>query len=140
MFARPMRLAPLLVLFLAGCVRGPVQQVNVAGTVFLRGRPLPGGMITLVSANGLSATAVIDTDGHFQIKAPVGDGKLGVENRMLLPGAARQVHKMQHPREIGVQTLTGTFVPIPNKYHQVDTSGLTWHVTPSTQSLDIQLD
>jgi hypothetical protein len=140
MFARPIRLAPLLVLCLAGCGRSPVQQVNVAGTVFLRGRPLPGGMITLVSANGLSATAVIDTDGHFQIKAPVGDGKLGVENRMLLPGASRQVHKLQNPQASNLQTLSGTFVPIPDKYHRVDTSGLTWNVTPGTQTLDIQMD
>jgi hypothetical protein len=137
----------LLVLAL-GCSRTPrsAEHAEVSGKVLYKGQPLPGGRVTFVSAQGtFASTGNIDEKGDYTIKAPVGEVKISVDNRMLsalgakagaLPrGAGRR------PQEGGGEPnpVKGTYKPIPTKYYTPDTSGLTYTVQKGPQTHNIEL-
>ncbi len=139
---RVRRWAPLLVLLAAGCGGGGVHQAEVSGKVTYRGRPLPGGLVTFVSDRGLSSTATIAPDGSYHLMAPVGVVKVSVDNRMLRKAGPRWTgYRIGNRPEGygGLHPLTGTYVPVPQRYHSVETSGLTCHVDREGQTFDICL-
>jgi hypothetical protein len=109
----------LLVPVLFGC-RGtpPIESERTAakGTVTLDGKPLPGGSILLVSANDpvFRVSVRIKPDGTFSVEdAPVGPVIVSVETESL--------------RDFGTpdNPIPKDYVPIPAKYADVKTSGLT---------------
>jgi hypothetical protein len=98
----------------------------VTGTVTLDGKPLPGGSIVFVSAKDESyrAKGFIASDGSFTIpNSPTGDVLVAVE-------AAPQ----QSPQQ--PLTPNKNYVPIPLKYLDVKTSGLTATVAKSDSKED----
>jgi hypothetical protein len=105
--------------------RRPVELVEVSGRVLYKGKPLPGGRVTFVTADGFAGTAVIDETGNYRIKARVGEAGIGVDNRML--------------RERG-NRVKGRFVQIPARYFTPDTSGLKYKVRKGQQTHDIELE
>jgi hypothetical protein len=131
--------APLLVLLAAGCGRD-VPQAEVSGTVTYRGKPLPGGVVTFITDRGLSGTATIGADGGYRLLAPVGDVKVSVDNRMLRKVRSAGYRISNRPEGEGLQPLTGTYVPVPEKYASAETSGLTRHVDREAQTFDIRLE
>ncbi len=133
--------APVLVL-LAGCGGSGVSQAEVSGRVTYRGRPLPGGVVTFISARGLSGTAAVGSDGSYQVLAPVGDLKVSVDNRMLRkPGGRPAGYRVGgRPEGEALRPLTGTYVPLPEKYAAAETSGLSCHVSRGAQTFDIRLE
>jgi hypothetical protein len=129
------------VLLAAGCARPGLSQAEVSGRVTYRGRPLPGGVVTFVSARGLSGTAAIGADGSYQVRAPVGDVKVSVDNRMLRKAGRPAGYRVgSRPEGEGLHPLTGTYVPVPDKYASAETSGLTCHVAGGGQAFDIRLE
>jgi hypothetical protein len=143
----------LAVLTLAlGCGKSPysVGYADVSGQVLLDGKPLPGGEVSFVAVNGaLAARGDIGEDGHYQIKAPIGEVQIGVNNRMLMPPNPRKgqrpkgmVHKTKDGsvvKEDDVPKKKGRYVDLPTKYLDPAASGLTYTVTPGSQTHDIQL-
>lgn len=100
--------------FAPGCdKKSPTIESNrlrVKGIVLLDGKPIQGGSITIVSAKDekYGVTSVIKTDGTFSITdAPLGDVMIAIDT---------QLQKFNNPT---------TYVPIPAKYADVRTSGLT---------------
>jgi hypothetical protein len=84
MSLRLWRFTPLFLLLLTGCARSSMDdQVKISGKVLYREKPLSGGVVTFMSDKGYSGTATIDTNGNYEVMAPVGSLKIKVENRML---------------------------------------------------------
>ncbi len=143
MTTRLLRAAPLLLLLLAGCGRGPVRQGEVSGKVLYRGNPLPGGVVTCVSDEGYATSAAIETDGSYKVLAPFGQLKVSVDNRMLQKGRGAEAgYRMSKPPAESApgQALAGRYLPLPEKYHDVNTSGLTCTVSGAAQTFEIRLE
>jgi hypothetical protein len=102
----------ILLPLLTGCAKkAKVSDANrdaVSGTVTLDGKPLAFGSITFVSVKDATytTTAAIH-DGHFSIgNAPAGECRVTVETESM-------------------RSLPKTYVPIPLKYGNAQTSGFT---------------
>jgi hypothetical protein len=145
----------LFVLFVVGCSRTAEQQAEVLGKVTYQGKPLPGGRITFVSPQGYTGIADISPQGEYHVKAPLGEARIGVDNRMLnkddpnLQKMAKEVGKIERKRRAKLgekfktamadEGITGTYVKIPALYADPSTSGLTCTVSPGSQTHDIEL-
>jgi hypothetical protein len=127
-----------------------VGYADVSGRVLLDGKPLPGGEVSFVTVNGaLAARGDVGEDGQYQIKAPIGEVQIGVNNRMLMPPSPRRpgrpkgmVHKTKDGsivKEDELPKKKGRYVDLPTKYLDPAASGLTYTVTPGSQTHDIQL-
>lgn len=140
---------PLCLLVLAvGCkgTRKAVEHVDVSGRVLYNGKPLPGGQVTFVTADGFASTGIIDEKGNYTINAPAGDVRISVDNRMLdkpmrsspIPKEA-QGKGAGRPDEGDPTPVKGTYKEIPSKYYTPDTSGLTYKVTKGESTHDIEV-
>ncbi len=135
-----------------GCGERPPHEVDygeVSGKVSFKGKPLPGGKVTFVTAKwGYSASANIDENGQYNGKFPVGDVLIAVDNRMLEPPkkekgkkqAAKNPPLKAPPDVVAPPPPKGKYVKIPDKYADPSTSGLTFKVEKGTQTHDIKLD
>jgi hypothetical protein len=143
-----------LLIISAGCTQRlrSVEHAEVTGKVLFQGKPLPGGVVNFVAVNGAFAnTGFIDENGNYKIKAPEGEVRIGVDNRMLANQGSRrerpkeentirqkklaEVEKVQPPQG----PLKGRYVQIPKNYTDPTTSGLTYTVKPGSQTHDIEL-
>jgi hypothetical protein len=110
-----------------------------------QGAPLQGGRLTFVTTKGaLTAAGDIDETGQYKINAPLGEVKIGVDNRMInkqvqanLPLAAKK--GAGNPAAAAPTELKGVYKMIPPKYYVPDTSGLTYTVTKDEKTYDIVL-
>lgn len=146
-----------LLIVMAGCGGTPrsVQTADVSGKVTFQGKALPGGRLAFVAVKGgFPSSAIISEDGTYQIKAPIGDVKIGVENGMLKPqGGGGKMGKGSrgggppkggsHPKQPGAEPkeepVKGKYVAIPLIYADPATSGLTYTVKSGSQTHDIEL-
>lgn len=145
------RLGLLLLLpVVAGCGSG---QGTVSGRVLYNGKPLPGGWITFrpVDSRQNSVPALIDPNGNYEAKLPAGDVLISVDNRELEPVPAApapglppgvRLPPAEAPKGEAKDAATrpaGTYVPILEKYYNVETSGLRYTVKKGPQPYDIEL-
>jgi hypothetical protein len=133
-----------LLVLLGGCGGRPrsVEHADVSGQVRFQGKPLPGGKATFVAVNGgFASSGKIDENGHYQIKAPVGEVQIGVTNRMLQAnrGSIKGPPLLTKTEAKERQPLKGRYVKIPSQYEDPSTSGLTYTVKPGPQTHDIEL-
>jgi hypothetical protein len=166
MTIRPTRLVAawgcLVVAFtLAGCGGG---KAKVKGKVSLNGKPLVWGTVTLVDASGTNYQSTIGLDGTFTTEeaVPTGPVKIGVISPKppdparrgggAAAGKAGGGPSIPDPREefLKKQGITpqkgddrplpaaGAWFPIPEKYNDPNTSGLS-DVVKSGQDLTIDL-
>jgi hypothetical protein len=152
----------LSLVVVAGC---GASQGKVTGRVLYNGAPLPGGTVLFRPADpkANSVFARINDDGTYEAELPVGEVKVSVDNRDLqppprtqgpvrLPGInlPREVQqkfaqaKSQAPAEAAespdaLEKPSGKYVPIPDKYYSVDTSGLQFTAKGGNQTQDIEL-
>jgi len=110
-----------------GCGDGRPQRVPISGQVFIDGKPLTMGIISLIPDNARPASATIGPDGRFTLKTfEPGDGAvLGT-----------------HPVAIRANELVGPSTLkwyAPKKYADETTSGLTATIAGPTDSLVINL-
>ncbi|MBI1246801.1 hypothetical protein GC197_03025 [bacterium] len=120
-------LLPLLI----GCAD---SKAELKGTVTYKGAPLNSGSILFQCESGPVENADIQGDGTYVISGlPKGPAKVSVT-----------VSKPPQPGPDGVITNEpGTYEPnpvlIPNKYSNVESSGLTVDIKESQQTFDIAL-
>jgi hypothetical protein len=132
-----------LLMGMAGCTKNPrsAEHTEVTGQVLFQGKPLPGGQVTFVSLKGgFASTGIIDENGNYQVKAPVGEVEISVTNRMLQSRGA--ANAPPHPSKAGEdagKALKGRWVFIPKSYEDPHTSGLKYTVTPGSQTHTIEL-
>jgi hypothetical protein len=154
-------LALALGLLALGCGThgAPPETAEVSGHVYFQKKPLPGGSIAFITEDGrFSGTGTIDEKGAYIIhQAPVGRVRVSVDNRALSPrgvpgkGAGKGAKKgrgklpgaapvLKRPGGGELSTLKGTYKEIPGKYWDPEQSGLTYEVTPGSQTKDFSLD
>jgi hypothetical protein len=148
----------LLLPFLTGCGGG---KSKVSGQVRFNGDPLPGGVLTFQPADPKhnSVAVSLDEQGHYEATLPVGEVQVSVENRHLQPrsagprgvppslppevqealGKAKPQAAPPPPVDKPAAKPRGNYVPIPEKYSSIETSGLTFTVAPGNPTHDIEL-
>lgn len=140
-------------LLLSGCGRSLGPEGEVSGKVTLKGKPLPGGQVTFLTPKGYTFTGVIDPQGNYKLRVPAGEARIAVDNRTLLKSNNSSMPDLRHPPGIkpppGAKVdeapkspstdITGTYVPLADKYRSPDASGLTYTVTTGSQTHDIEI-
>jgi hypothetical protein len=167
MYALAARVAAVTVFVLAaGCGPGTGQ---VSGKVTYQGKPVPGGRITFRPADPKQNTvsAELDADGSFPaITLPTGEVTVSIDNREfepqpamgpsvpanipLPPEVARKLgQKAAGPAPEVDPTKTADppprprnaarYLRIPEKYYDVESSGLKFQVTGGDQTKNFEL-
>jgi hypothetical protein len=148
----------LLLPLVAGCEAG---QGQVSGRVLFDGKPLPGGRVTFRPAapRQNSVSAELDAEGKFQVVLPAGEVQVCIDNRELEPrgaaigtvtppnlspemkkllGGDRPDRAPPKPPD-AAERPAGRYVPIPERYHALETSGLQFTVKRGEQQHDLEL-
>lgn len=127
------RMAVGLALFVVvGCGGG---RGDLSGAVTYKGKPVESGSVTAAGSDGLPKTAFI-SDGRYEVRdLPAGPIRLSVSSPD--PGQApRRSLKGGPPLPKGDRT--GWF-PLPEKYGDLATSGLTAELAAGSSSHNIEL-
>ena len=131
MLRRPVWIPVLAMLFASGCGGRPMGEIS--GTVTFRGERLALGTITFISADGSVAQGNVE-DGLYHIaKVPIGAATIAVfaHPSPIPPNLLDQVRPPPAYRK--------KFVPIPQRHHNADQSGLTYKVVRGKQTHDVPL-
>jgi hypothetical protein len=129
-----------------GCTRrSSVEHVEISGQVLYQGKPLPGGRLNFVTAEGgFASSGNIDEKGNYTISAPTGSVMISVDNRMLNPQSRAPKEAPRkgagRPDAGDPNPVKGTYKQIPSKYYAPDTSGLTYTVTKGETTHNIELN
>jgi len=135
-------LALVVALGALGC---GARTASVSGQVSYKGTPLKGGNVTFLGADQKSVLSPISEDGRYTLdKVAVGPAKIGVETDSLAqiakrpkygpPAGASGDYKPPDPGD-----AKRRYVPIPKKYADPETSGLTVTVTAGKMNHNIDL-
>jgi hypothetical protein len=124
-------------LFSLGC-GGPFSG-SVSGKVTYNGKPLPGGYVTFVHADGRTKQVQIQTDGSYSIPdAPGGDVKVAVKTVPPIPAMPRNPFSQPGEKSEPIYPA-GPYVPIPVKYADEKNSGLSTKINRGGNTYDIDL-
>jgi len=112
----------VLLLFLSGCGGGR-ELAPVTGKVLYQGEPLKFGSVMLQPISGQPATAIIQSDGTFEVKT-FGEGLGAVVGRNKVRIVCYEAQDPNHNTAlIGGETAFGRSL-IPKRYTSFDTSNL----------------
>jgi hypothetical protein len=163
--SRRLRLAGRLALLLAlalvgGCGAG---RGKVSGQVLFNRAPLPGGLVTFWPADPKHSPVSVhlDEEGHYEAVLPVGEVRVGIDNRHLQPrvnlqeslvsglnlppelrnkpGGGKPPPERSGTAETHLPKEAGRYVKIPNKYYDLDHTDLKFTVTGGDQQQDFEL-
>jgi hypothetical protein len=143
----------LVLAALVGCGGGGTGTVSGRVLVGKAKKPLPGGSITFapVAAGQRPVTGDIDENGDYTVTVPVGETRISVDNRHLMPAPAnpppslppdllRQLKvKAPPPKAAEAPAGTGKYRKIPERYYRTDLSELKYTVTDGSQKHDVEL-
>jgi hypothetical protein len=119
---------------LGGCSSGAMES-QVSGRVTLDGEPIGPGIVSFVPAGEKHNPAIgaPDADGVYSLKTSRTDGLPAGHYRVSV-----YVHKMPPGAQPG-ERLMSTPSAIPDRYENVETSGLEFDVQPGSNTIDIVL-
>jgi hypothetical protein len=129
---------------LTGC-GGSSKTAVVSGKVSYKGRPVTGGTIKFIPAdNGPPSLGPINPDGTFSFGGvPFGTMQIGIDTESVR-NAARADYTKTGKAPPGTQMPPSTphaaYVPLPKKYADPKTSGLTWDLKRGNLTKDIDLN
>ena len=116
---------------------------KVQGRVTYKGIPLPEGIVLFLAEDGRQDIGSISLDGTYVVeRAPVGVNQVSVQTSPPLPPAGPAMRRANEPEKKGVPTGNKGLVksvPIPSRYANTDTSGLTFAVHEGSNKFDIEL-
>lgn len=137
---------PILVLSLASAGCGS-SAGTVSGKVYYKGAALKGGNVTFVTASKQSQLAEIQEDGSYKVeKIPVGAVTICVETASLKPTNQRIPNYQPPPGMEGNYkppdnaARAKRYTAIPERYEDLEQSGLKYTVTSGGQEHDIKLE
>jgi hypothetical protein len=135
-----------LLAFAVGCGPNYKARGTVKGTVTFAGKNLTAGSVVFYGKDNLTGSASIRTDGTYVINdAPLGDVKITVTVPQMPPGGVGYMKGapagpvMPGESASSATTIPSNVVSIPQKYANVETSGLTYTVQRGEQTHDIPL-
>ncbi|QJW98139.1 peptidase associated/transthyretin-like domain-containing protein [Frigoriglobus tundricola] len=125
-----------VVIWSAGCTGEP--KADVTGQVTYNGKPLAFGSVIMLKASGPGEPAVaeIQPDGTYTFRGiPVGETKIGVVSsdpniKLDLRGDQKQLPPKADPK---------LWFPIPSKYAQPTSSGLSCNLSAGSNTHGIDL-
>jgi hypothetical protein len=139
----------LVVAACAGLVAGCAPPAgSISGTVQYKGKPVPGGRIAFLAADGRLHPADIGEDGSYTVAdVPVGPAKVSVDNQMLRMGQQAGVEKLlagaNAPRGQAptpeMPKLVGRYVPLPATAADPEQSGIVYQVQTGRQTFPVDL-
>jgi len=137
-----------------GCSTEPARA-KVKGKVALGDKPLTVGNVVFTGKDKLSGSGSIDKDGNYVVNdAPVGDVTVSVVVPRPPMGGMEMMKRMKNSpamkstqsvdpndpsRKMSMPDVPDNIVPIPQKYNDPSTSGLTYTVKYGEQTHDITL-
>ncbi len=140
----------VLLLLLAGCS----SNGTITGKITYQGKPLPVGTVTFVPEQGGGGFTSDIRDGEYKLmKVPPGPMKIAVitpsesggppkkfmEKMRPPPEVLKSLAPSQSPEEFAPSSPASKPVPVPKKFHDPNTSGLTYTVKSGSQVHDIDL-
>lgn len=124
-----------LVLAAAGCGRSP--RATVSGKVTVGGKVVTAGTVVFVGDKNQIVTARLDGEGRYvALRVPMGSVKVAVQT--LQPSQLKAAEKRPKGARPLPSPLTN-LVPVPPKYGDPETSGLTCDVRQTQQEHNIDL-
>ena len=144
----------LALLTVAGCTKNPNAPAQISGVVKYKGQPLPGGTLVFHDSEGKAYSAPIQQDGKYDLTdVPVGEMKVTVETESLNPANTQPTYGGQRaakmgmadynppgaPPRPGTEEKKAQYVKIPEKYNNVNSSGLTATLKKGKNSKDFDL-
>lgn len=124
----------VVVLAAAGCAP---SRATLSGKVTMRGKPITAGTVVFVGANNQIATGKLDEEGRYVAqRVPMGSLKVAVQT---LRPKQLQTMAEQSKGASGLPNRLKNLVPVPQKYADPETSGLTCEVNQSQLEHDIDL-
>ncbi len=147
---------PAGVLGLLVLATGCSSHATISGKVTYLGKPLTGGIVLFVSADGKgTGRATIGSDGSYKIeKMPLGLAKIAVDTQsaqrpasggkgppagMKPPPGTKLPDAAKNSGIYGSGAREGNAEPIPENYADPEKSGLTYTVKSGSQPYDIEL-
>ena len=141
----------ILLSVIVGC--GP-RMGEVTGEVTFKGKPIPGGIVTFRPADESqnSVAYELGRDGKYKVELPVGDVLICIDNREFEPHPATVPAippGMNLPQDVikGMQAsskesskVSDRWVKLPQRYYQIDTSGLKISVKGGKQTETIEFN
>jgi len=149
-------LALFLLPLVSGCGPDYKSRAVVKGKVTIGKKALTTGTVMFYGKNGVTASAPIDTQGHYEMKdAPLGDCQITVtvtalpmdptvKARLSGKGSGPKMPEMKNPEESSPDLPSAPTVPkevvrIPDKFAKPETSGLQYKVEKGEHTHDIEL-
>lgn len=115
-----------LVVIAIGCGDGRPKRVPVSGQVLIDGAPVKGGSIQFVPEGARPSSSDLDGEGRFTLRCfEKDDGAVTGTHRVKMAARAMEGEKLRWYA--------------PQKYADIDKSGLTVEITEPTDSLVIEL-
>jgi len=126
----------LVVVMLSGCGSGP-RLTQVSGVVTLDGAPLADASICLIpTEEGPIANANSDAQGHFVLMT---SNRPGVTPGQYRATVSKTELQGVDPQQVGVYTnITEKWIT-PQRYGQVETSGLEYDISAANRDFRIEL-
>jgi hypothetical protein len=143
-----------LLILAVGCGPNYKARATVKGMVTFAGKNLTTGSVMFHGQHNLTGSATIDKNGNYICNdAPLGDVTITVSvpkvpdggiGRIMPPGMKDKSTKSVDPSGSGksisiMGDMPSNVVPIPEKYADVKTSGLTYTVKRGENTYDIPL-
>jgi hypothetical protein len=137
-----------------GCGAGAKERAVVSGKVSIGEKHLTAGNVFFHGANNVTANATIDSNGNYELAdAPIGEVRVSFTVPKVNPGHLAKMQAMKKgmpdmksvdPSGSGMAIsimgdMPENIVPIPDKYANPETSGLTYIVKSGEQTKDFVL-
>ncbi len=129
-------------LFVSGCKEEQalvLSDATLKGKVTYKGKPVPYALIIMMGTKG-TATINADDSGNYTVEhVEVGEVKIGVNTDA---GRGHMMSATMAAAQTKDKSLKPSFVDLPKKYHDPNTSGLTFNVTQAkgVTEHDIKID
>lgn len=116
----------------SGCAqeqRLVLSDASLKGKITHNGKLVPYALVIVMGKGGTSSTGNADADGNYTVEhAPTGEVKIGVNTEA---GKGNMKGAMMAAAQGGDKSAKPTFVDVPSKFFDPETSGIKANVTDS---------
>jgi len=135
----------ILVLCTMGCGQRayeiPDTGATLEGSVTYDGKPVPMALIVVRSETATADAKIVEPGKYKVPSAPVGKVKIGVDTDAmrgeLMSRSMAQAYKGPGGQSSAEAGKKLSFIPVPNKFADPDTSGITFEIKKGVNTFDI---